>query len=333
MSLDTARKLMIEIKKGFIKPVYLLTGEEPFYIDQISKFIEENVLSEDERGFNQMVLYGGETEVEDIVSAAKRYPMMSERQVVIVKEAQNLSRTIDKLASYVENPQPSTMLVLCYKYKSLDGRKLLARKIKENGVYFESKKVYENRIPHWIKRILATKGMTITEKSAQMLLEYLGTDLSKINNEIEKLQLVLKPGEQITPEIIEEYTGISKNFNNFELQKAIGERNRKKGFAIIQHFAQNPKDNPIPVTIGILYSFYSKLLIYHSLDNKSGAAAAMKVPPFFIKDYVTAARNIPMRKVSRTISMIRNIDNRSKGVGANISHADLLKELFIAVFN
>lgn len=332
MSIDKARNLMKDIKNGHIKPVYLLTGEEPFYIDEISKFIEKNVLSEEEKGFNQTVLYGRDVRVEDIIGTAKRYPMMAERQVVIVKEAQDLSRTIENLADYVKNPQPTTMLVLCYKYKKLDGRKALTKEIKKHGVYFESTKVYENKIPEWIKRMLASKGMTITEKSAQMLVEYLGSDLSKINNELEKLQLVLKPGEQITPEIIEEYTGVSKDFNNFELQNAIGQRDRKKGFAIIQYFIQNPKDNPVVVTLGILYSFYSKLLMYHSLANKNEAATALKVHPFFIKEYAAAARNIPMRHVSQTISAIREIDNRSKGVGANLSHADLLKELYTAVF-
>lgn len=333
MSLDKARSLITDIKNGKIKPIYLLTGEEPFYIDVISKYIEENVLSESEKSFNQTVLYGRDVGVEDIVNTAKRFPMMADKQVVIIKEAQDLSRTIENLVDYVKNPQPTTMLVLCYKYKKLDGRKALSKLIKEKGVVFESKKLYDNQVPDWIKRMLASKGYTITEKSAQMLTEFLGTDLSKINNELEKLQLILKPGEQITPEIIEENIGLSKDFNNFELQNAIGARDRKKGFQIIRYFSENPKNNPMTVTLGMLYSFYSKILIYHSLDNKAEAAKAIGVHPFFIKDYATAARNIPMKKASQTIAAIREIDLKSKGLGGNMSQTDLLKDLYIAVFN
>lgn len=332
MSINKARNLMKDIHSGNIKPVYLLTGEEPFYIDEISKFIEKSVLTEEEKSFNQTVFYGRDVQIEDIISTAKRFPMMAERQVVIVKEAQDLSKTIENLTEYVKNPQPTTMLVLCYKYKKLDGRLSLIKAIKKHGVYFESTRVYEDKIPEWIKQLVTSKKMTITDKSAQMLVEFLGSDLSKINNELEKLQLVLKPGEQITPEIVEEYTGISKDFNNFELQSAIGQCDKKKGFAIIQYFIQNPKDNPIVVTLGILYSFYSKLYKYHALDNKNEAAKALGIHPFFIKEYSTAARNIPMKQVSRTIAAIREIDNKSKGVGANITHADLLKELYMAVF-
>lgn len=309
-------------------------GEEPYYIDGISKFIEENVLTEEERGFNQMVLYGRDVSVDDVVSNAKRYPMMAERQVVIVKEAQDLSRTIENLVAYAQNPQPSTVLVMCYKYKTLDKRKKLAKEIAKTGILFESKKLYDNQVPDWIKRVLASKGYTITPKAAQMLVEFLGNDLSKVNNELEKLQLILKPGEQITPQLIEENIGISKDFNNFELQNAIGERDMKKAFAIVQYFSQNPKNNPLVVTVGILYGFFAKLLKYHALTNKGDAAKVLGVHPFFLKDYQTAARNFPMKKVSAAIAAIREVDMKSKGVGAaNLPQGDLLKELLIKVLN
>lgn len=309
-------------------------GEEPYYIDGISKFIEENVLTEEERGFNQMVLYGRDVSVDDVVSNAKRYPMMAERQVVIVKEAQDLSRTIENLVAYAQNPQPSTVLVMCYKYKTLDKRKKLAKEIAKTGILFESKKLYDNQVPDWIKRVLASKGYTITPKAAQMLVEFLGNDLSKVNNELEKLQLILKPGEQITPQLIEENIGISKDFNNFELQNAIGERDMKKAFAIVQYFSQNPKNNPLVVTVGILYGFFAKLLKYHALTNKGEAAKVLGVHPFFLKDYQTAARNFPMKKVSAAIAAIREVDMKSKGVGAaNLPQGDLLKELLIKVLN
>ncbi len=334
MPLDQAKQIVNNIKRGDIKPVYFLMGEEAYYIDAISDFIEANVLSEEEKGFNQMVLYGRDVSIEDVVSNAKRYPMMAERQVVIVKEAQDLSRTIESLVSYVENPQPTTVLVFCYKYKSLDKRKKLSKTIAKHGVLYESKKLYENQVPDWIRRVLAGRGYTITPKASQMLVEFLGNDLGKVNNELEKLQLIIKPGEQITPQIIEENIGISKDFNNFELQNAIGSRDLKKAFAIVQYFGQNPKNHPMVLTIALLYSFFAKLLKYHALSNKAEAARALGVSPYFIKDYQLAARNYPMKKVSSIISSIREIDMKSKGVGAaNLSQGDLLKELLVRIFN
>ena len=334
MPLDKVKSIITDIKNGKTKPIYFLMGDEPYYIDGISKYIEENVLSEDEKGFNQMVLYGRDVSVDDIISNAKRYPMMAEKQVVIVKEAQDLSRTIENLVSYADNPQPTTILVLCYKYKTLDKRKKLAKSLAKTGVIFESKKLYDNQVPDWIKRVLAGKGYTISPKAALMLVEFLGNDLNKVNNELEKLQLILKPGAQITPQIIEENIGISKDFNNFELQNAIGAKDVKKAFAIMQYFSQNPKNNPLVMTVAFLYSFFSKLLKYHALTNKADAAKELGVHPFFIKDYQIAARNYPMKKVSAIIAAIRDVDMKSKGVGAaNVSQGDLLKELLVNIFN
>ena len=334
MSVEKAKQIVNDIKKGDIRSVYFLNGEEAYYIDAIADFIEDVILSEEEKGFNQMVLYGRDVSIEDIVSHAKRYPMMAERQVIIVKEAQDLSRTIENLVGYVENPQPTTVLVFCYKYKTLDKRKKLSKIIAKNGVLFESKKLYENQVPDWIRRVLSGRGYTITPKAAQMLVEFLGNDLGKVNNELEKLQLIVKPGAQITPQLIEENIGISKDFNNFELQNAIGEKNVKKAFAIMQYFAQNPKNNPLVMTIALMYSFFAKLLKYHALTNKGDAAKVLGVSPYFIKDYQLAARNYPMKKVSAIIASIREIDMKSKGVGAaNLSQGDLLKELLVKIFN
>jgi len=241
MPLDKVKTILADIKNGKTKPIYFLMGEEPYYIDAISKYIEQNLLSEAEKGFNQMVLYGRDVTVDDIIANAKRYPMMAEKQVVIVKEAQDLSRTMENLLSYALNPQPTTVLVLCYKYKTLDKRKKLAKAVAEKGLLFESKKMYDDKVPDWIRRVLAGRGYTITPKASQMLVEFLGNDLSRISNELEKLQLIIKPGDQITPQLIEENIGISKDFNNFELQNAIGERDIRKAFAIVQYFSQNPK--------------------------------------------------------------------------------------------
>ncbi len=334
MALDQVKKIISDIKNGKAAPIYFLMGEEPYYIDGISDYIEDNLLSEEEKGFNQMVLYGRDVSIDDIVSNAKRYPMMAERQVVIVKEAQDLARTIENLVSYVENPQPTTVLVVCYKYKKLDARKKLSKAVKQKGVLFESKKLYENQVPDWIRRVMAGKGYTISPKAAQMLTEFLGNDLSKVNNELEKLQLILKPGEQITPQIIEENIGISKDFNNFELQNAIGAKDIKKAFGIVQYFAQNPKNHPIVMTVALLYSFFSKLLKYHSLTDRSQAPKVLGVSPYFIKDYEMAARHYPMKKVSKIVSVIREVDMKSKGVGAaNIPQGDLLKELLVKIFD
>jgi len=334
--LDEVKQLVTDIKQGKLKPIYFLMGEESYYIDKISDYIETNVLAEEERGFNQMVLYGRDVTIDDIVENAKRYPMMAEYQVVIVKEAQDLSRTIEKLASYAQNPQPTTVLVFNYKYKKIDKRKALYKTLKKIGVVYESKKLYENQVADWIRRVLSPKKYTISPKAAQMLVEFLGTDLSKINNELEKLQIILPKGSQITPEVIEENIGISKDFNNFELRKAIGDRNTIKAYQIVNYFANNPKDNPMVVTVSLLFNFFSQLLHFHGLKDKSprNVATALKVNPYFVNEYITAARNYPMRKVSMVVSTLRDFDVRSKGVGSNaVPQGDLLKELLVRILN
>jgi DNA polymerase-3 subunit delta len=329
-------KIVNNIKAGNIKPIYFLMGEEPYYIDKLSDYIEKNVLTEDEKGFNQTVLYGRDVSVEDIISTAKRYPMMSERQVVIVKEAQDLSRTIDKLESYVENPLLSTVLVFCYKYKTLDKRKKMTKLLDKVGVVYESKKLYENQVGDWIKRILSGKGYSIEPKANAMLVEFLGTDLGKINNELEKLQIILPKGTTFTPKDIEENIGFSKDFNVFELRKAIGERNQLKAYKIAQYFADNPKDHPIVMTTGLIFSFFVQILQYHGLKDKNpkNVAVVLKVNPFFLKDYDVALKNYPMKKVSQIVATLRDIDLKSKGVGANaLPQSDLLREMLYKIFN
>jgi DNA polymerase-3 subunit delta len=329
-------QIVSEIKKGNTKPIYLLMGDEPYYIDKISEFIEDNVLAEEERGFNQMVLYGRDVSVEEIIDNAKRFPMMAEKQVVIVKEAQDLSRTIEKLVSYAENPQPSTVLVICYKYKKIDKRKALYKSVKKVGLVYESKKLYENQVADWIRRVVAGKNYKIESKAALMLVEFLGTDLSKISNEIDKLTVILSKESTISAKAIEENIGISKDFNNFELRKAVGERNVLKTNQIINYFAQNQRSNPIIMTISLLNSFFTQLLVYHSLKDKSknSVARALKISPFFVTDYSVAAKNYPMRKVSQVITLLRDADVKSKGVGANaIPEGQILKELLFKIIH
>lgn len=329
-------KIFQEIKNKQVKPLYFLMGEEPYFIDLISDFIEKNVLLEDEKSFNQQILYGLDTKIEEIVASAKRYPMMAEKQVIIVKEAQHLSRQINNLQQYAENPMNSTVLVFCYKYKTLDKRKKLYKTIKKTGLIFEGKTLYDNKIPEWIKNRSKSMGFTLAQKSIYMLAEFLGNDLAKIDNELNKLKLITPPGVEVTPEIIEKNIGISKDFNNFELQNAIGERNVQKAHRIINYFAQNPKDNPIFFTTAVLFNFLSKLMIYHSLSDKTKGNVASKlgVNPFFVNDYISAGRNYPIKKVSGAISFLRDTDMKSKGVGSNsIPQGDLLKELLVKIMN
>lgn len=334
--MDEVAKIVNEIKAGNIKPIYFFMGEEPYYIDRLTEYIEGNILSEEEKGFNQMVLYGKDVSIEDVISNAKRYPMMAERQVVIVKEAQELSRTIEKLESYADNPQPTTVLVFAYKYKTLDKRKKVTKLLEKKGVVYESKKMYDNQVGEWIKRVLSGKNYNIEPKAAAMLVEFLGNDLSKISNELDKLTIILPAGSTITPKIIEDNIGISKDYNVFEFRKAIGERDQLKAYKIADYFAQNPKDNPLVMTTGLVFGFFSQLLLYHGLKDKSpgNVAKTLKVNPYFVKDYDIALRNYPMKKVSGIVGTLRDIDVKSKGVGANaIPQGDLLKEMLVKIFN
>lgn len=331
-----AKTIVNDIKKGVIKPIYFLTGEEPYFIDQISDYIEHNVLDESEKGFNQVVLYGRDITIEDLVGQAKRYPMMAERQVVIVKEGQELSRTIEKLAPYVKNAQPTTVLVVCYKYKKIDKRKALYKALKEHGEFYESKKLYENQVADWLRRVLIDQGYHIQPKAAQILVDYLGNDLSKVENEINKLMLVMPKGSEITPEAIEENIGISKDFNVFELRKAICFKDIVKAQRIAKYFVQNPKEHPLVLTVGQLYSLFVSILKYHTLlkKDKASIARGLGISPFFADEYIAAGRNYPMKKASAAISLIREVDVKSKGVGASaFATDDLLKELLARIMS
>lgn len=334
--MDEVVKIINDIKAGNIKPIYFLMGEEPYYIDKLTEYIEQNVLQEHERDFNQTILYGRDVTIEDVVGNAKRYPMMADRQVVVVREAQELSRTIDKLESYVENPQETTVLVFAYKYKTLDKRKKVTKLLGKHGVVFESKKMYENQVGTWISRVLQGKGYAIEPKANAMLVEFLGNDLSRISNELNKLQIILPKGHTISPKDIEENIGFSKDFNVFELQNALGSRNQVKAYQIAQYFADNPKDNPMVVTTSLVFSFFIKLLKYHGIKDKNpkNVAPILGVSPFFMKDYDIALKNYPMKKVSAIVAALRDIDVKSKGVGANsLSTHDLLKEMLVKIFN
>tara|TARA_R110001592_G_scaffold899_3_gene4702 strand:+ start:1603 stop:2604 length:1002 start_codon:yes stop_codon:yes gene_type:complete len=333
--MNEIRNIVSDIKNGNIKPIYFLMGDEPYYIDKISDYIEKNILDETEKGFNQQVMYGRDSTIEDIVSAAKRYPMMAERQVLIVKEAQDLSKNIEKLVSYAENPQPTTVLVLNYKYKKLDKRKKLHKAIAKLGLIYESKKLYENQVSDWIRRVLSGKKYQIEPKASQMLVEFLGTDLSKISNELDKLMIILPKETVINDKHIEDNIGISKDFNNFELRKSVGEKNILKANRIINYFSENPKNNPTVMTISLLNNFFTQLLLFHGLQDKSksSVARALGVNPYFVDEYFLAGRNYPMRKVAQVIAFLRDADVKSKGVGANQTQEDILKELLFKILH
>ncbi len=328
-------QIITDLKNKVYYPLYMLSGQEPYFIDQISDYIEDNILSESEKEFNQTIVYGRDTDVSTLVSYAKRFPMISNYQVVIVKEAQELNN-IDELESYAKQPLDSTILVICYKYKKYDQRKALARIIKKNGVFFESKKLYENQIPQWITSKIQSDGYQITPKAAALLTEFLGDDLSKISNELGKIMINVPKEKQITDAIIEEYIGISKDFNVFELQKALAAMDIVKANRIINHFAANQKDNPLVKVVGFLFSYFNKVLIYHQIKDRSrnNVAAVLSINPFFVKDYQQAAKSYSFNKLTMIVSMLREYDLKAKGVD-NVSTDDggLMKELIFKILH
>jgi len=332
----TYEEIISDLKKRIFKPVYFLAGEEPYYIDLITDHIEEKVLSEAEKSFNQIILYGEDTTVPAIIETARRFPMMSSHQVVIVKEAQTLKK-IEDLIYYLEKPLLSTILVLNYKYKTVDKRTKFYKTLDNLAVYFESVRLRDYQVPAWIERYLMIQGIKADPNASAMLTEYLGTDLHKIANELDKLIITLPAGKPvITTALIEKNIGISKDYNNFELQKAVGEKNVLKANMIIHHFANNPKDNPITLTIASLFSYFSKLLTYHYLADKSknNAAAALKVNPYFVKDFEASAGKYNISKTVQIISLLRTYDMKSKGYGDLSSEpGDLLKELIFKILH
>ncbi len=330
-------QIISELKNKIYKPIYFLSGDEPYFIDLITKYINDNVLTDAEKSFNQSVMYGKETEIHTVINAAKRFPMMANYQVVIVKEAQNI-KNIDDLIHYANTPLKSTILVINYKYKTLDKRKKLYKALNENCVLFESKKLYDNEVPGWINGYLKNKNRTVDPSAGMLLTEYLGNDLSKIANELDKLIITLPEGEfKISTSHIERNIGISKDYNNFELHKALTQKNVLKSNRIVNYFGHNSKDNPFTLTISSLYHFYSKVLTYHFIKDKSDRrviAATLKVNPYFVGDYEKAAKSYNPRKTVEIISLLREYDLKSKGYNnVSTSHGELLKELVYKILH
>jgi len=332
----TYEEIMSDLKNRIFKPVYFLAGEEPYYIDLITNYIEDKVLPEAEKAFNQMIIYGDDTNIPSIIDTARRFPMMASHQVIIIKEAQSLKK-LEDLVIYLEKPLLSTILVFSYKYKTLDKRTKLVKTLETHGVYFESARVRDYLIPGWIERYLMLKGIKTDPSASAMLTEFLGTDLHKIVNELDKLIITIPEGKPvITTSLIEKNIGISKDYNNFELQKAVGEKNILKANMIVHYFADNPKDNPITLTIASLFAYFSKLLTYHYLTDKSknNVAASLKVNPFFVKEYENSATKYNVAKTVQVISLLRTYDLRSKGYGdPGTEPGDLLKEMVYRILH
>ncbi|WP_316837864.1 DNA polymerase III subunit delta [Pedobacter nutrimenti] len=340
----TASDIIKDLKAKKFKPVYLLHGEEPYYIDQIIHYMEEHVLNDMEKGFNQTVLYGKDTDMATILNAAKRYPMMSDYQLVVIKEAQDLkwgketegsSKEAEFVQSYFEKPLTSTILVLGYKYANFDKRKKLFKSISKSGLVFQSDPVRDYKLAQWIEELVKEKGYKIAPQAAALMAEYLGTDLSKIANEVEKLMLNISKETTIDTDLVQRNIGISKEYNVFELQKALAVRDVLKCNQIINYFANNPKANPMVMVMANLNSYFSKILKYHYLPNKNDAAKELGVNPYFVKDYETAARTFNLNKTFDIISWLREYDLKSKGVDSsgNTTDGELLKELLFKMIH
>ncbi len=308
-------------------------GDEPYFIDQVSEFFENQVIPVNLREFDQTIIYGKDTTIENIVNQAKRYPMIHKRQLIVVKEAQALSRSMEKLLDYLDSYMSSTILVFCYKNKTLDKRKLLYKKLIKNHVVFESKKIYESNMSSWIKSYLKIQKKTITEKACQLLIDYLGNDLHKVVNELKKLNLI-NENDLINDEIIEANIGISKDFNNYELNRAISAMDKGKAYQIIDYFTRNPKNHPVVLTIGSLYNFFSKLMIFHSCKNQdlNTIAQTVGINAYFVNEYKIASSNFSENDIIKIFKSLRIIDLKSKGVDSSINTRDLYSELIFRIF-
>ncbi len=335
MSLDY-KQIITDLEQKKFAPVYFLTGEEPYYIDVIADYIEQYVLPEDEKSLNQTILYGRDTNMKDVVLRAKSFPMMADLQVIIVKEAQELG-SLDSLESYLDNPLTSTILVFCYKHKKLDKRTKVGKAITQKTVFFERGKMYDNQLPSWIMGFVDEKKHKITPSAATLVAESLGNDISKIANEFSKLFINIPEGGLIDEKVIEEHIGINKDFNIFELQKAIGTKNVLKANQIINYFEKNPKAHPLQMNLPILYNFFVKVMIYHQEPNKSDKAtvsAHMGVNAFFLNDYAVAAQNYSLQKLAQIIGFLKDLDLKSKGLGNySVSDGDLMKEFLFKVLH
>lgn len=330
----THQELLKSIKNKQYQPVYFLHGEESYYIDIISKYLEQNVLTEGEKAFNQLVMYGKDTDAKTLIDTASRYPMMAPHQLVILKEAQDM-RSLADLQPYIEKAVPTTILVICYKHKKLDKRTKFAKSIMKHATVFESKRVYDNKMPDWIRNYLKDKKLQIEPGATELVAEYLGTNLSKVSNELDKLAINLPAGTLVTPKLVQDHIGISKDYNVFELQNALGSRNVVKAQRIVNYFIANPKNNPLVVVIGTLYNFFSKVYMAHSKKGASDRELSQTLglrSDFFLKDYKLAMRNYNRPRTEQTLALLREYDLKSKGVdNSSTPPSELLREMVVRI--
>ena len=329
--------ILKELRAKQYRPIYYLMGEESYYIDLIADYITDNVLSETEKEFNLTVVYGADVDIATVINAAKRYPMMSEYQVVIVKEAQAI-RNMEELSFYLQKPLNSTILVICHKHGTLDKRKKLAAEVEKVGILFESKKIKDSQLPAFINSYMKRKGIDMEPKASAMLADFVGTDLSRLTGELEKLIITLPAGQKrVTPEQIEKNIGISKDYNNFELRSALVEKDILKANKIIKYFEENPKTNPIQMTLSLLFNFYSNLMLsYYSPEKtEQGIASCLGLKsPWAARDYLTAMRRYNGVKTMQIIGEIRYADAKSKGINnASMSDGDILRELVFKILH
>ncbi len=331
----SAEKIIADWKKGNFKPIYWLEGEEPYHIDKVVEYAEKNILSESESSFNLTVFYGRDADWAAVINACRRYPMFSERQVVLLKEAQHM-KDIDKLEGYVDNPLTSTVFVVSYKDKKIDARTKFAKLLKQKGEMVTTKKMYDNQLPQWANEMVENHGLSINQKALALLVDHIGNDLNRIQNEIEKLSVNLGARKNITEDDIEKYIGVSKEFNVFELQEALAKKNMAKAIRIIQYFESNPKAAPIQLILPSLYGFFSKVYMVFGAgsNDEKMIASAIGVNPFFAKDYLAAAKNYGQQGVEKTLLLLHQYNLRSIGVhDIGTEDADLMKELVVKMMN
>lgn len=328
-------QIISSLKKKDYQPIYFLMGDEPYYIDYISDFIIKNILNDSEKDFNQHIFYAKDSDVNTIISTAKQFPLMSNYTVVVIKEAQDLKK-IELFEEYFNNPLSTTILVFCYKNKSIDKRKKFGKNISKKALVFESKKLYENQIPDWIQKFTQQNGYQISIKASYLLNEFLGNNLSKLSNELEKLMIICDKDKEISTDLIEKNIGISKDYNVFELNNALSIRDHLNANRIVNYFENNPKTNPLILTISSLFNHFQKTLIYHTLKDKSknNVASKLKINPFFVKDYSISAKNYSKKQLMNIISNLRIYDLKSKGVdNQNTTDGQLLRELIFKILH
>ena len=333
----TYEEIVRNLKNEVYSPIYFLMGEEDYYIDRISDYLVNHALTETEKEFNLTVLYGADTDIATVINAAKRYPMMSKYQVVVVKEAQHL-RNIEELTYYLQKPLASTILVFCYKHGALDRRKKITAEIEKAGVLFESKKLKEAQLPGFISSYLKRKQVEIEPKASEMMAEFVGADLNRMAGELEKLIITLPAGQKhITPELIERNIGISKDYNNFELRNALIAKDVLKANQIVKYFEENPKNNPLQVTLAVLFNFFANLMLAYYAPEKTdqGIAAQLGLrSPWQSKDYMIAMQKYSGVKVMQIIGAIRECDAKSKGIGnPSTPDGELLRSLVYMILH